>query len=739
MKFQHSLFLFVVLIWTLCATDASELNKDFFSIIPNHELEITGQERIEPTVFSKLNFREINHDYLKNPTVKKDGLVYQSEPIFCGETISLFLKSSEFLKQFQLELRDLNYPSTKTQLIIRSSPVIKKWDILTWILPPALKSQSLTLIITNTSPIHELSQFSFSDPFSGKISSEGLHLGQLTFTVFLTCLALILLFFPGTILTFYLETKLPVYSLMRFPLLLISTCVLAYMVFWIYHFQANLGFCTVIVLYCGSILRIGNSSTSCNTIDKYFKDSDLRNSISLLISAIFISIISGFLYNGWEIPTDTAQARYLHASFPHDNILPYLFSERLFLNQPISPFFNDWLSSDRPPLQTALVLLTRIFAFDPELQYQLTSVILQCWLIPCIYILLRAINITRHISYVISLSMIFTASFILNSFYTWPKLLPASFMMLNFALLFFPQRLIRSQNQLTRSLLLGVTTTLPILAHGGSIFGIAPMYLVALFLGKLPSFRYWGWITLPFVIGMAPWIFYQKIIDPPGNHLLLWHLAGYHGDSETGFFRLLFSQYQNLGFDAWLSNKTENLKVLKGNWRMSFMHIYPLQVLNNFELLRSGMFANLLISIFPQLGLLLLAPYALIQRGHRLSKKLPSMFLVLLSGLLLWVLMMFDPGRTILHQGSYFLPFLFSLILLLIAYETSPKLMGIFCILNLLLISIIWVIPLPITQVSDHWVINKNNANPLCISLYMIFSFYISLKTLRNSFSESST
>lgn len=49
-------------------------------------------------------------------------------------------------------------------------------------------------------------------------------------------------------------------------------------------------------------------------------------------------------------------ARFVH-QLPPDPDLPELFGNRLYTGQPIRPFASDWLSSDRPPLQTGFYLL----------------------------------------------------------------------------------------------------------------------------------------------------------------------------------------------------------------------------------------------------------------------------------------------------------------------------------------------------------------------------------------------
>ncbi|WP_225852883.1 hypothetical protein, partial [Haemophilus parainfluenzae] len=53
-----------------------------------------------------------------------------------------------------------------------------------------------------------------------------------------------------------------------------------------------------------------------------------------------------------------ANTRFLPGgSLPPDNILPYLFAERLYHGIDPRPLLGEWQSSDRPPLQAGLLLL----------------------------------------------------------------------------------------------------------------------------------------------------------------------------------------------------------------------------------------------------------------------------------------------------------------------------------------------------------------------------------------------
>ncbi len=65
---------------------------------------------------------------------------------------------------------------------------------------------------------------------------------------------------------------------------------------------------------------------------------------------------------------------------PNDNALPAVFATYFYEHghHGVTPPFGDWLSSDRPPLQTGYVLAVRPFGWDePGNHYTMLGVALQ--------------------------------------------------------------------------------------------------------------------------------------------------------------------------------------------------------------------------------------------------------------------------------------------------------------------------------------------------------------------------
>jgi hypothetical protein len=162
---------------------------------------------------------------------------------------------------------------------------------------------------------------------------------------------------------------------------------------------------------------------------------------------------------------------------------------------------------------------------------------------------------------------------------------------------------------------------------------------------------------------MAPWGLYQKYYDPPGTRLLRYHLAG---KSETWrddhpIWRNLIDAYGQLNAGQILKNKLANLRVLfvmaprppddQYPWpRGENLPPYPVDPTSY----RRCEF----LTLFWTLGLLNLGWVAALvstrcqslRLGRELEVTLPALGL---SSVAVWVLLMFGPGTTVIHHGSY--------------------------------------------------------------------------------------
>jgi hypothetical protein len=153
----------------------------------------------------------------------------------------------------------------------------------------------------------------------------------------------------------------------------------------------------------------------------------------------------------------------------------------------------------------------------------------------------------------------------LNTFYVWPKMMAVGYLMLVFALLFCFRPAGEFERKLAGSLL-GAAAALAILSHGTSFFALIGFGAVALVARPWPLWQ-------PALRGLAvlaaiyaPWIVYQNVLDPPGNRLLKWHLAGVERMDARGFVATLRESYAALSWHDYLLGRFENVKALIGPW-----------------------------------------------------------------------------------------------------------------------------------------------------------------------------
>ncbi len=125
--------------------------------------------------------------------------------------------------------------------------------------------------------------------------------------------------------------------------------------------------------------------------------------------------------------------------YPIDNVLPTLMANRIHEGGSTHGLVLSWNGSDRPPLQSGGILLVNELFGGLQLQWwdlpMAIGVVLQLLWVPAIWALLRFVGVDRLTS---ALSVVFagsTATMLLNTTYTWPKLLSAALVIVSLMLL----------------------------------------------------------------------------------------------------------------------------------------------------------------------------------------------------------------------------------------------------------------------------------------------------------------
>lgn len=352
-----------------------------------------------------------------------------------------------------------------------------------------------------------------------------------------------------------------------------------------------------------------------------------------------------------------ARERFSHP-LPNDNELPSIIATRLLEGSDPRVPIGGWLSSDRPPLQTGLLLLvlgeTAWTPIPLITQSFAASVACQmCWM-PAVYALSRALRFSPRGSLGAVAFAGLSGTVLLNTVFTWPKLLSAGFVVaaLAVALDLYGRR--SRGRSVTVTVAVAALAAFGLLSHGAAVFAL-PVLAVVLWWARR-SLSVTGLVAGGFVafVLYAPWLAYQRWYDPPGDRLLKWHLAGVIEIDDRPFLDALLTAYRNLPFRTWLEYKLANLKVPVGVLTPSDVEARGL-----LPALRAEQFYSMLGALsLAVLPLLLVLATAARQRWRERSGSTPTtqtagLLVACGAAVLLWCLVLFGPATTWVHSGSH--------------------------------------------------------------------------------------
>ncbi len=387
-----------------------------------------------------------------------------------------------------------------------------------------------------------------------------------------------------------------------------------------------------------------------------------------VLGSVFL-VFLGFLHGGESEALGLATTRF-SGQLPSDNYIPYFFADWFFEHghHGASPrFLPDWLSSDRPPLQTGYAMLQRPFGWaDSELHYQVLGVVLQQLWIVGLWALLIAACVSRVTRALAMIAVLVSGLAIVNGFFVWPKLLPTAMLLAAAALVVTPIWT-EARRNLWAAGLVAVLLGVAMMSHGSSVFGVLPLVLIVAFRG-LPS---WRWLATAIVVVLAvvgPWMAYQSYGDPPGNRLTKWMLAGVTEIDDRGTGETIADSYREAGFDGAIHNKAENFATVAGGGAALDLAENAVDATASGELEPAveNARAILFFYLLPSMGLLLLVPVAMAlarERGRRTAPEWRfalTCFALVGVGTVAWCLLLFgsEPARASIHIGTYLIPIL---------------------------------------------------------------------------------
>jgi len=470
--------------------------------------------------------------------------------------------------------------------------------------------------------------------------------------------------------------------------------VFVYIGFWLsYLFGGWALIWSVMVVFCSFIIffrlcRSGQVFTE--SIRAFILPVGVWMAYSLFV------LLLGFCVTGVNDVLNAASMRFSHA-LPIDNQLPFILADQISKGHVNHPMIGDWLSSDRPPLQSAYFIFSGAQYFDrSDVHYQINATLLQTLWVIGAWLLMCNANILRW-PMVLAMITPMTAGYsLVNEFFTWPKMLPVFYLSILVGI--FVPFCQRKCDDVWYGLLAGSLASLSMLCHGGSIFMVSGLCLYLLLSRRMPSKAFLCAVVISVFLLMYPWSFYQGHIDPPGNRLLKWHLAGIIPIDKRSTAQALMDAYGQLQFDKIIENKLANFYALFGDYRNWTSNLLVVasgngDLSNIIDLRRAQFFI-----VFATLGFYGVTIVFYLARLLRWVKCVgeksfsDSMLDLCLCTSFVWCLFLFGPSATVIHQGSLALVLLLYLSLVLSSCVNRWFCVFLF-VLHLIVVSQLYMIP----------------------------------------------
>lgn len=447
---------------------------------------------------------------------------------------------------------------------------------------------------------------------------------------------------PGFFVSLWLIKNKGLKTLYALPVAALAGCLIGYLAFWLYFALPVAGrwFSLLLMLasWAATIVLFANKQAR-----SLLKQADVWIPLALLLSVV---VFYNALFVSCE-PVASPSSCYTEG-LPMDNVLQQIFANNV-ANGQAKDLIGDWHGSDRPPLQSGVVLGESPLTTIPYVGYngyQLLSSLLQCLWVSALWVFGRCLKLkASQLALLIGLCAA-TGFFFLNSVFVWPKLLAAALGLFAFCLLFFEKS--NRLNWALAGLFLGTS----FLSHSGVIFTFIPMVIALC----LP--RFWqGWRLSLMVVGTAallivPWLAYQHFYDPPGDRLVKWHLAGDTQPDNNSFLHDFVYSYTHTPVQTLAHNKLSNAHELIG-YIPSESALYGGGFLAK---LRDMDFRYLLVglTIFNIGWIALAIPRARKAIAHSFDlERLKLPLIIAAASIVIWTIAMFGPKATPIHQGSY--------------------------------------------------------------------------------------
>ncbi|WP_404421225.1 hypothetical protein [Nibricoccus sp. IMCC34717] len=365
-----------------------------------------------------------------------------------------------------------------------------------------------------------------------------------------------------------------------------------------------------------------------------------------LVAALMLAVLCWYCRGAtYEVLT---QHRFIPA-LPSDNHLPGAFARMLLEGGHTVHLGTDWLTSDRPPLQTAFLLLvlpwTDLLGLSSDMADGVAGFLFQLLWVPACLGLLTEFGFSSRRARLLVVAMAATGFVLLNTTFVWPKMAAAAF-----GLSVFGMWILNDRRQERGTLLWGALfLVLAWLCHGGVAFSLLALVPWAFFRLRRVRLSHLMQAVMIIAIVWAPWVAFQKLHAPPGNRLLKWHLAGQIDIDSRPFGQTLLESYRARSLSDHLGHRRLNFETQLGqSWDTLFKSNLPPKAKRHPEFFFTTR----------ALGLWLLGVPLLVWsvwRGPLVRARSPLGHFAawVLTTIALWCLLIFQGGAAVIHQGSY--------------------------------------------------------------------------------------
>ena len=436
-----------------------------------------------------------------------------------------------------------------------------------------------------------------------------------------------------------------------------------------------------------------------------------RAAHSCLVIAIFLTVFQSCFVFSFAMVSPSYSANYLFypASWTTDNQIPIDVAQIMAEGSPLGEVaFGPWKISDRSPLLSCLLFpaatILRQFPhhIDASTQRMILQMcsfgILNSWVLP-VWVALRRVRL-REKERVVALLLLAATPFIFfNTVYIWPKLLAATFCLIQHLLLSTGIReRDRFSNQLFPIAVSGIAAGLAVMTHGSAALAVPAIYAAALF--RRTRGR-WLQLTLSGAVALltvVPWLVWTKLAAPTTNPLPRFLLTADFGFSQPGSRGVLESalqMYQTMPFSTWLQAKLVAAKTLLGlDLSIARMTLAPFKdPFQGVESIRAFQFFFLA----PSLGLLLIPLFSFLWKRHNnqalpFPKRLVVRDLALAATLTLLLHFTIMMAPHLLHHYPYFLPLALHLLAVVAITTRDSNILRALAFANYLLFILIWVV-----------------------------------------------